>query len=88
MKENLDFIAGAKIKRYISLFEEYVAIKKQIKATIQEEHVIKLTRSLEHKKQELSKLFDEIEGRIGKDLALIHIRQGVEQFGGYDQLEE
>lgn len=85
---NLDFIAGLKLKHYINLFEEFVAIKNQIEATIQEEKVIKLKRSLEHKKAELSKAFDEVAKRIGEDFALQYVKEGVEKFGGYDQLEK
>lgn len=88
MKEELDFISKMKVRSYVSLFEEYVAIKLQIERTIQDEYLVRLNKSLVHKKIELSKAFNAVAERIGEEKALELVKEAVEKFGGYDQLKE
>ena len=87
-RESLDFITGIKIKHYLYLFEEFVAIKNQIKETIREDHLVKLNRSLESKRAELSKAFGAITKHMNEDQALEIVKSGAEEFGGYDQLDD
>ncbi len=90
MSERIGFMVEMRIKSYVALFEEFVVIRNQLLETTVEDHRLKMTRSLETKKLELAKIFQEIVEKMGgdSDTARSLLQERVSYLGNLQLLDE